>query len=142
MTMFWACAHCACVVLGMIGTGTQIRCEELESHGQRNPMLPIGLVIRAGRNASEGVVRASRGTWPGGFSMLYSRDMGLPSRGLSSGGHTGGNVPTDLSSSAPHPGSAPQEVEGWQTIYREAYEQLVRGSAPTTFERVSKASAN
>ena len=74
--------------------------------------------------------------------MLYSRDMGLPSRGLSLGVHTGGNVPTDISISAPPSGSAPQQVEGWQTIYREAYEQLVRGSAPTTFERVSKPSAN
>jgi hypothetical protein len=74
--------------------------------------------------------------------MLYSRDRGLPSRGLSSGSHTGENVPADLSNSAPHPGSDPQEVEGWQTIYREAYEQLVRGSAPTTFERASKVSTN
>jgi hypothetical protein len=74
--------------------------------------------------------------------MLYSRDMGLPSRGLSSGGHTGGDLPADLSISAPPPGSAPQQIEGWQTIYREAYEQLVRGSAPTTFERASKVSAN
>jgi hypothetical protein len=74
--------------------------------------------------------------------MLYSRDRGLPSRGLSSSGHTGENVPADLSNSAPHPGSDPQEVEGWQTIYREAYEQLVRGSAPTAFERASKVSAN
>jgi hypothetical protein len=74
--------------------------------------------------------------------MLYSRDTGLPSRGLSFGVHTGGNVPTDLSISAPRPGSAPQQVEGWQTIYREAYEQLLRGSAPTAFERASKVSAN
>jgi hypothetical protein len=74
--------------------------------------------------------------------MLYSRDTGLPSRGLSFGVDTGGNVPIDLSMSKPRPVPPPQQVEGWQTIYREAFEQLVRGSAPTAFERAGKVSAN
>jgi hypothetical protein len=50
--------------------------------------------------------------------------------------------PNCTSDGAPLVGLTQQHAESWQAIYRQAYDQLVRGGAPSAFQRASRPSAN